>query len=74
MLSKEALEFILNITDYFHGHYEDPGWGRLPSSQILVAVAIRELAAGIHDDEHRAQIHAASDKVIAKNSQVIGRT
>ena len=71
MLSKDALDFLLKITDYFHGHYEDLGWGRLPSSQRLVAIAIRELATGIHDNEFRVQIHTAADKIIAKNSQLI---
>ena len=74
MLSKAALDFILHITDYFHGHYEDPEWGRMPATQILVAVAIRDLAAGIHDKEMRGQMTAAADKVVAMNSQIVART
>lgn len=30
MLSKQALDFILHVTDYFKGHWEDPEWGRRP--------------------------------------------
>jgi hypothetical protein len=74
MLSKAALDFILHITDYFHGHYEDPEWGRMPATQILVAVAIRDLAGGIHDKEMRGQMTAAADKVVAMNSQIVART
>jgi hypothetical protein len=72
MLSKAALDFLLRITDWFHGHWEDPEWGKLPSSQILIAVAVRDLASGIEDSELRAQVQGATDKVIAKNSHAIG--
>ena len=71
MLSKAALDFILRLTDWFHGHWEDPEWGKRASTQILVAVAVRELADGIQDSELRGQIHGAVDKVIAKNGQAI---
>ena len=74
MLSKSALDFILKITDYFHGHYEDPEWGRMPATQILVAVAVRDMAAGINDKELRTQITSAADKVVAMNSQAVLRT
>ena len=74
MLSKSALDFILKITDYFHGHYEDPEWGRMPATQILVAVAVRDMAAGINDKELRAQITSAADKVVAMNSHAVLRT
>jgi hypothetical protein len=74
MLSKTALDFILRLTDWFHGHWEDPEWGKRPSSQILIAIAVRDLAAGVQDVELRGQIHAAADKVIAKNSQVVQKT
>jgi len=43
------LEFILQITDYFKGHWEDPEWGRRPANQVLIALAVRELAQGIQD-------------------------
>lgn len=73
MLSKAALDFILHITDYFHGHWEDPEWGKLPVNQLLMGLAIRELASGIQDPEVRSQIHAAADRVVAKNSQAAAR-
>ncbi len=69
MLSKSARDFILHITNYFHGHWEDPEWGRRPVNQILVSLAIRELANGIQDAETREQIHNITDKVVSINAQ-----
>ena len=70
MLSKNTLDFILRLTDYFHGHWEDPEWGKRHTTQILIALAVRELATGIQDAELRGQIHAAADKIVVKNSQI----
>ncbi len=74
MLSKTALDFILRLTDWFHGHWEDPEWGKRPTSQILIAIAVRELAAGIQEAELRGQIQATADKVIVKNSHLVQKT
>ncbi|HJV39084.1 MAG TPA: hypothetical protein VJ528_09630 [Geothrix sp.] len=73
MLSKAALDFLLRLTDWFHGHWEDPEWGKRPTTQILIALALRDLATGLHDAESRGQIQAAADKVIAKNGQAMTR-
>jgi hypothetical protein len=73
MLSKAALDFLLRLTDWFHGHWEDPEWGKRPTTQILIALALRDLATGLHDTESRGQIQAAADKVIAKNGQAMTR-
>lgn len=73
MLSKAALDFLLRLTDWFHGHWEDPEWGKRPTTQILIALALRDLATGLHDAELRGQIQAAADKVIAKNGQAVTR-
>ncbi|WP_243324807.1 MULTISPECIES: hypothetical protein [Geothrix] len=73
MLSKAALDFLLRLTDWFHGHWEDPEWGKRPTTQILIALALRDLATGLHDAESRGQIQAAADKVIAKNGQAMSR-
>ncbi|MGJ0484323.1 MAG: hypothetical protein ACR65R_07300 [Methylomicrobium sp.] len=73
LIKKSSLDFILHLTDYFHGHWEDLGWGRLPSTQILIAIAVRELASGIQDEEFRSQIYAVADKVVALNSQAFTR-
>lgn len=67
------MKFILSITDHLRGHWEDPEWGRLPSNQILIALAVRDLASGIQDTELRTQMHAAADKAIALNSSAIAR-
>jgi hypothetical protein len=69
VLTKAALDFILHITNYFHGHWEDPEWGRMPVNQLLIGLAIRELAEGIEDAAIRGQLHTAANKVIAKNTQ-----
>lgn len=73
MLSKAARDFILHITDYFHGHWEDPEWGKQPVNQLLIGLTIRELSTGIEDKELRSQIQIAADKAIAKNSQNVAR-
>ena len=71
MLSKSALDFILRLTDWFHGHWEDPEWGKRASTQILIAIAVRDLAVGIQDEELRKQIQTAADNVVVKNSHMI---
>jgi hypothetical protein len=73
MLSKAAMDFLLRLTDWFHGHWEDPEWGKRPTTQILIALALRDLATGLHDADLRGQIQTAADKVIAKNSQAVTR-
>lgn len=74
MLSKDRLDFIAHLTDWFRGHLEDQGWGKRSATQILVALAVRDLAEGIQDAELRGQIHAAADEVIVRNSQTISNT
>ncbi|QOJ23695.1 MAG: hypothetical protein HRU78_08545 [Gammaproteobacteria bacterium] len=74
MLSKAGFEYLLRLTDWFHGHWEDPEWGKRPTTQIMIALAVRDLASGIQDAELRAQINAASDKIVAKNSQLVAKT
>jgi hypothetical protein len=69
MLTKAGLDFILHITNYFHGAYETPDWGRRPQSQILIGLAVRELADGIEDPALRGQAQTAANEVIAKSSQ-----
>jgi hypothetical protein len=73
MLSKTSLDFILRLTDWFHGHWEDPDWGQRPTTQILIALAVRDLASGIQDTELRAQIYGAADKAIAMNVQAVAK-
>lgn len=68
---KSRLDFILQITHYFNGHWEDPEWGRRPASQVLIALAIRDLAAGVADGALQKQIIEAADKSIAKNAAAV---
>ena len=73
MLTKTRLDFILQLTNYFHGHWEDPAWGHLATSQVLIAIAVKDLASGIQDVETRNAIQGAAEKAIAKGSQAVGR-
>lgn len=61
------LDFVLQVTHYFNGHWEDPGWGSQPANQALIALAIRELAGGITDAGLQKQINDAADKTIARS-------
>ncbi|MCL2161813.1 MAG: hypothetical protein FWH56_08040 [Betaproteobacteria bacterium] len=70
MRSQEDMDFILSITDWFNGRWEDPDWGKRPTTQILVALVVRELAMVIQDAELRGQIHASVDKVIINSGQI----
>ena len=70
---KPSMDFILNITGYFKGHWESPDWGRLPVDQILIALVIRDFASAIEDTELRKQLHTAADQVVALNSRAMGR-
>jgi hypothetical protein len=73
MLTKEARDFILHITNYFDGHWEDPDWGRRPENQLLVGLAIRALSSGIAEARNREQIHGAANEVVAKNAQLVAK-
>jgi len=69
MLTKEGFDFILRLTDYFHGHWEDPEWGRRSMSQALVGLAIHTLAAGVTDENARVAVQHAAEKVVGKSAQ-----
>ena len=73
MLSKAALDFILHVTNYFHGHWEDPEWGKMPINQVLISLVIRELAQGVQDTTLRTQMTAAANESITKSSQAIAK-
>jgi hypothetical protein len=74
MLSKSARDFILHITNYFHGHWEDPEWGKRPENQLLIALAIRTLSGGIQETMVREEIQAVMTEVIAKNGQAVAKS
>jgi hypothetical protein len=74
MLTKAGRDFILHITNYFHGHWEDPEWGKRPVNQVLIALALSELAEGIQDTAVRGQIQKATNETIARNTQQVGKT
>lgn len=72
-MTKEGLKFLLRITDYFDGHWEDPGWGQLQTNQVLALLSVREWADAIADADVRQRIHGVVDKAIANAAQKIAR-
>jgi hypothetical protein len=66
MLSKEQLDFLLRITDYFHGHWEDPEWGKRYLNQILVLVSAHTLVSGLEDAAVRRQVMEPIEKAVAE--------
>lgn len=68
---KSRMDFILQVTNYFGGHWEDPSWGQQATNQALIALTIRELAAGITDAALQKQINDAADKAMAKSLHAI---
>jgi hypothetical protein len=73
MLTREGLKFLLRITDYFDGHWEDPGWGQLSTNQILALLSVREWASGIEEADVRQRIQGVVDKAIANIAQKVAR-
>jgi|1185.fasta_scaffold765084_1 hypothetical protein len=74
MLTEAGRDFILHITNYFHGHWEDPEWGKRPVNQVLVGLAVSELAEAIQDPALRGQIQKAANETIAKNTKQVAKT
>ena len=71
MLTKAGLEFLLRITDYFDGHWEEPGWGQRPINQVLVLLSTHTWAEGVADTEVRGQIQGAIEKAMAEAAQKV---
>jgi hypothetical protein len=71
MLTKEGIEFLLKITDYFKGHHEDPGWGQKPINQVLMLLSVHTLAGGIAEPEAQRQVQAALEKAMADAAQKV---
>lgn len=61
MLSREQLKFILQVTDYFHGHYEDPEWGRR-LDQMAKKLNVYIAASEIEDKEVRTTVQGCLEK------------
>jgi hypothetical protein len=73
MLTKQGLEFMLRITDFFGGRWEDPGWGQQPINQVLVMLSAHTMAEGIEDDKARREVQGPLEKAIAGTAQRIVR-
>jgi hypothetical protein len=71
MLTRQGLEFLLRITDHFHGHWEDPGWGQRPTTQTLLLASVGTLAEGIADDAARRQIQGVVARATAASVKSI---
>ena len=72
-MTKQGLEFMLRITDYFGGRWEDPGWGQQPINQVLVMLSAHTMAEVIEDDKARREVHGPLEKAIAGTTQRIIR-
>jgi hypothetical protein len=70
---KNRLDFLLHVTDYFHGHWEDPGWGRRPENQVLIHLAIAELANQVADAELKKTIQGAAQKGVVAAGQAVAK-
>lgn len=72
MISTSARDFLLHVTNYFHGHWEDPEWGSAPENQLLLGLVIRELSLGLIDAGIRGQAASAASAAIEKYSSALG--
>lgn len=73
MLTREGLQFLLRITDYFGGKWEDPGWGQRAANQLLLLASVETLVGGIADAEVRRNLQQTLDRAIASTAQGMGR-
>jgi hypothetical protein len=73
MLTKEGMAFLLHITDYFNGHWEDPDWGTRPVNQLLVLATAHTLANAIEEPESRAQIQSTVERAMAKTAMQVAK-
>lgn len=71
MLTKDQLQFILRLTDFFHGHWEDPEWGKRPMNQLLIQLSTHTLANGIAEKGVRTAVQAGLEKSMASLAQQI---
>lgn len=71
MFTKERLDFLLKLTDSFHGHWEDPEWGRRPMNQVLVLLGSHILADGIADEAARQRVQSTIEKAMTDATQEI---
>jgi hypothetical protein len=73
-MSKEMPTLV--VTDpwllwlFKHG-WEDPDWGKRPTDQVTIAIAIHELATKIADEEMRKQIQGSAARLMVNTAQVV---
>jgi hypothetical protein len=46
---EKRTQFILWLTHYFNGHWEDPEWGKSEVGQLTLKLAMYEMAGKIND-------------------------
>jgi hypothetical protein len=71
MLTKKGLEYLLRITDYFNGRWEDPGWGQQPANQVLILSSVHTLAGGIDNAATRRQVQGIVEEAMTKAAQEV---
>ncbi len=72
MLTKEGLQFVLRLTDYFGGHWEDPSWGRRAVNQTLLLTSIGTLVEGVADEEARRALQTAVARATVGAARGVG--
>lgn len=72
-MTREQLKFILQLTNYFDGHWEDPDWGTRPLNQVLVLIGAHTLAEGVADPQQREQIQAPISEGILRVARQFGK-
>ena len=72
-MTRQGLKFLLRITDYFDGHWEDPDWGQQPVNQVLVMVSALTLVDGIEDESTRNAVQQPLERAIAGAAMRIAR-
>ena len=71
MAVTSRMDFILRITDFIGGHWEDPDWGTNHFNQIILMTAINELASKISDTQVRSQIQNSVMRSVSQTAQNI---
>jgi hypothetical protein len=60
-MTKDELDFLLAITNYAHGHWKDPEWGKRLTDQLMLLKGVQILASEIANPEIRATIVKAAE-------------
>ena len=68
-MNDAEMKFVLAITDFFHGHYEDPEWGKRGARELLALQAAGIFSREIADPEARQHLSEGILKATARVAQ-----